>query len=184
TCGDDRQSDYNTRSHLELGRRVGSAGSIRTALASWSGRRRAHSPGARDRHRYAQRLLHGSRWHWRPCIPGNGISVKMYVFISASVLALWNLRKCWRYTIGLCCAFRGLKLRQLQSRWQQAWRIPADPASIRQCQVCVTPARPRPASIMKQDHVDLEAAYRDQWFALLDKNGVPRPVALQVIAVP
>ena len=37
---------------------------------------------------------------------------------------------------------------------------------------------------MKQDHVDLEAAYRDQWFALLDKNGVPRPVALQVIAVP
>ena len=37
---------------------------------------------------------------------------------------------------------------------------------------------------MKQDHVDLESAFRDQWFALLDKNGVRRPVALQVIAVP
>lgn len=37
---------------------------------------------------------------------------------------------------------------------------------------------------MKQDHVDLESAYRDQWLALLDKNGVRRPVALQVIAVP
>src|SRR5262249_7745677 len=107
------------------------------------------------------------------------INVKMYVFISASVLALWNLRKCWRYPIGLCRAFRGQKLRQLQTRWQQAWRIPGDPASIRQRQ-----CKPRPASIMKQDHEDLEAAYRDQWFALLDKNGVPRPVALQVIAVP
>ena len=28
-------------------------------------------PGARDRHRNAQRLLHGSRSHWCPCIPGN-----------------------------------------------------------------------------------------------------------------
>src|SRR5262249_10659481 len=112
------------------------------------------------------------------------ISVKMYVFISASVLALWNLRKCWRYPIGLCRAFRGQKLRQLQTRWQQAGRIPADPASTRQCQYVSLRAKPRPASIMKQDHVDLEAAYRDQWFALLDKNGVPRPVALQVIAVP
>ena len=37
---------------------------------------------------------------------------------------------------------------------------------------------------MKQDHVDLESAYRDQWLALLDKNGVRRPIALQVIAVP
>src|SRR6516162_8175957 len=37
---------------------------------------------------------------------------------------------------------------------------------------------------MKQDHVELESAYRDQWFALLDRNGVRRPAALQVIAVP
>lgn len=37
---------------------------------------------------------------------------------------------------------------------------------------------------MTQDHVDLESNYRDQWLALLDKNGVRRPVALQVIAVP
>src|SRR5215831_18363995 len=87
------------------------------------------------------------------------ISVKMYVFISASVLVLWNLRKCWRYPIVFCRAFRGYKLRQLQTRWQQAWRIPADPASIRQCQYVYRRRKPRPASIMKQDHVDLEAAY-------------------------
>jgi hypothetical protein len=37
---------------------------------------------------------------------------------------------------------------------------------------------------MKQVHADLESAYRDQWLALLDKNGVRRPLALQVIAVP
>ena len=36
---------------------------------------------------------------------------------------------------------------------------------------------------MKQD-TDLESAYRDQWLALLDRNGVRRPAALQVIAVP
>jgi hypothetical protein len=39
------------------------------------------------------------------------------------------------------------------------------------------------ANIMKQD-TDLESAYRDQWLALLDWNGVRRPAALQVIAVP
>src|SRR6516225_11350836 len=36
---------------------------------------------------------------------------------------------------------------------------------------------------MKQD-IDLESAYREQWLALLDRNGVRRPAALQVIAVP
>lgn len=37
---------------------------------------------------------------------------------------------------------------------------------------------------MKPVHKNLELAYRDQWLALLDKNGVRRPTALQVIAVP
>ena len=36
---------------------------------------------------------------------------------------------------------------------------------------------------MKQD-IDLGSAYREQWLALLDRNGVRRPAALQVIAVP
>src|SRR5262245_17464585 len=37
---------------------------------------------------------------------------------------------------------------------------------------------------MKQELGDPESAYRDQWLALLDKNGVRRPIALHVIAVP
>jgi AraC family transcriptional regulator len=40
------------------------------------------------------------------------------------------------------------------------------------------------AGNMKRDHVDPESAYRDQWLALLEKNGVSRPLDLQVIAVP
>src|SRR5262249_3185596 len=37
---------------------------------------------------------------------------------------------------------------------------------------------------MRQDYEDLESPNPDKWFPLWDKNGVPRPVALQVIAVP
>lgn len=37
---------------------------------------------------------------------------------------------------------------------------------------------------MKRDHVNPELAYRDQWLALLEKNGVRRPLDLEVIAVP
>ena len=37
---------------------------------------------------------------------------------------------------------------------------------------------------MKQDHLNPESAYRDQWLALLEKNGVRPPRDLRVIAVP
>ena len=37
---------------------------------------------------------------------------------------------------------------------------------------------------MKQEHVSLESAYREQWLALLEKNGVRRPADLQVVVVP
>lgn len=37
---------------------------------------------------------------------------------------------------------------------------------------------------MKPDHVIPELAHRDQWLALLEKNGVRRPLDLEVIAVP
>jgi AraC family transcriptional regulator len=37
---------------------------------------------------------------------------------------------------------------------------------------------------MTSDQANLELAYRDRWLALLDKNGVPRPRDLRVIAVP
>ena len=37
---------------------------------------------------------------------------------------------------------------------------------------------------MKRDDVKPESVYRDQWLALLEKNGVSRPIDLQVIAVP
>ncbi|HEX8896243.1 MAG TPA: AraC family transcriptional regulator [Terriglobales bacterium] len=37
---------------------------------------------------------------------------------------------------------------------------------------------------MQQDDLTLESAYRDQWLAVLDKNGVRRPAVLEVMAVP
>jgi AraC family transcriptional regulator len=37
---------------------------------------------------------------------------------------------------------------------------------------------------MKRDHVIPELAHRDQWLAVLEKNGVRRPLDLEVIAVP
>ena len=37
---------------------------------------------------------------------------------------------------------------------------------------------------MKASHKNQEAEYRDQWLAILDNNGVRRPTALQVLAVP
>ena len=37
---------------------------------------------------------------------------------------------------------------------------------------------------MQQDHLALESGYRDQWLAVLEKNGVRRPAFLQVMAVP
>ena len=37
---------------------------------------------------------------------------------------------------------------------------------------------------MKPDSVNPESAYRDQWLALLERNGVRRPTDLQVVAVP
>lgn len=37
---------------------------------------------------------------------------------------------------------------------------------------------------MKSEQVKPELTYRDQWLALLEKNGVNRPIDLQVIAVP
>lgn len=40
------------------------------------------------------------------------------------------------------------------------------------------------AGNMKQTYLNPESVYRDQWLALLEKNGVSRPLELQVIAVP
>lgn len=37
---------------------------------------------------------------------------------------------------------------------------------------------------MKRDNVHPESAYRDQWLALLERNGVRRPTDLRVVAVP
>ena len=37
---------------------------------------------------------------------------------------------------------------------------------------------------MQQNDLTLESAYRDQWLAVLDKNGVRRPAVLEVMAVP